>query len=139
MFQHFYSILLKLKLCIRNVNYIYSILIKQIFIYSVYQRYRLNCEYLQNILVLVKNYKIYKKIENRICALCDNSKIENEMHFIFNCSLYKEERSLFFKQSGINLTYSLADNFSQLCNICPRKFAKYIQNIWCKRKETLYK
>ena len=78
------------------------------------------------------------KAEDRICTLCKSHKVENELHFLFQCKLYKEERTNFLKSlSGLN--YSLADNFRYICNTFPRKLAKYISVIWMKRKETMYK
>ena len=34
------------------------------------------------------------KVENRICSLCNQNKVENELHFLMSCTYYKNERSL---------------------------------------------
>ena len=32
-----------------------------------------------------------EKVEERICLLCNENKVEDEIHFIFKCPLYKNE------------------------------------------------
>ena len=78
------------------------------------------------------------KLENRICTFCDDNKIENELHFTMNCSLYKDSRSIFFNSINMDFTYSLADNFRLLCIEQPRKLSKFISNIWQIRKDKMY-
>ena len=78
------------------------------------------------------------KLENRICIFCDDNKIENELHFTMNCSLYKDLRSTFFNNINMDFTYSLADNFKTLCIEHPRKLSKFVLSIWQARKDKLY-
>ena len=33
-----------------------------------------------------------ERIEDRLCRICDQNQIENEIHFMFHCSLYNEIR-----------------------------------------------
>ena len=59
--------------------------------------------------------------------LCDNNKVENELHFLLNCKYYVNERSTFLRSidtKGFN--YSQADGFRLLCNLYPRQLSKYI-------------
>ena len=79
------------------------------------------------------------KIENRICQMCNENKIESELHFIMSCPLYKEERQIFFNSINVNFnSYSLADNLKLLCTDYSRKLSKFVSNIWEKRKCKLY-
>jgi len=32
-------------------------------------------------------------LENRLCTLCNSNQVENEIHFMFDCSLYDDLRS----------------------------------------------
>ena len=80
------------------------------------------------------------KIENRICSLCNQNKVENELHFLLTCTYYKNERSAFFRNlDRSNFSYSQADNFKILCSLYPRQLSKYISSIWNKRKEAIYR
>lgn len=38
-----------------------------------------------------------KSIEDRLCKKCDQNQIEDEVHFICDCSYYNSERDAFFK------------------------------------------
>ena len=45
--------------------------------------------------------------ENRVCRFCNMNAIENEFHFIINCSFYNAERSeLFYKIKKFNVNYT---------------------------------
>ena len=80
------------------------------------------------------------KIENRICQMCEDNKVESELHFIMNCPLYKDERLIFFNNINVNFnSYSLADNLKLLCNEFSRKLSKFVSTIWEKRKTKMYK
>ena len=80
-----------------------------------------------------------KNVTERICTLCNKKKVEDELHFLFSCSYYKQERSDFFNSINVKgLTYSQAANFKLLCKLVPRKFSKYLAIIWQKRKDGLY-
>ena len=80
------------------------------------------------------------KLEDRLCTLCNARKVENETHFLFNCNFYKTERSNFLQNTrDVVLTYSLINNFKILCNSHPRLLSKFINNIWTKRKDGMYK
>ena len=42
-----------------------------------------------------------KKLEDRICKKCKTNKIDDEMHFILNCSHFENERHILFRECGI--------------------------------------
>jgi len=87
-------------------------------------------------------YKAEKE-EERICTLCCSGEVENELHFLFYCKLYEEERSKFFKNVETRLT-----NFKNLCDEEKLSFlmtraenitCKFICQLFEKRKHSLYK
>ena len=49
-------------------------------------------------------------LEDRICEFCDLNKIEDELHFIIECPLYCDLRSVLFKHAC-----DIVANFSTLC------------------------
>ena len=46
----------------------------------------------------------YKSVSKhrRICELCNIDKVENEIHVLFECSVYEEERLNWLEQLDIN-------------------------------------
>ena len=75
-------------------------------------------------------------IENRTCTKCNVT--EDELHFLFKCDQYEQERKSFLSSVGNIQNYSQAELFRYLCNEYPRKLAKFIEKIWTHRKEILY-
>ena len=39
--------------------------------------------------------------EQRLCKFCDTQAVEDEYHFVFECSLYHEERSIYTDKLGV--------------------------------------
>ena len=39
-----------------------------------------------------------KPVENRLCPCCNDNKVEDEIHFLFNCPLYAGTRNVFMQQ-----------------------------------------
>lgn len=63
------------------------------------------------------------KAEKRYCKFCKDGSIEDEKHFIINCSIYEAERSKFFKElckilPGITQLASDPDAFFNLILNC---------------------
>ena len=82
------------------------------------------------------------KINERICDVCPENKIEDELHFLFNCEAYSDARREFIKEVSLNKV-----NFETLCDLekldyccknVPRKLAKYIMKVFQIRKDILY-
>ena len=74
----------------------------------------------------------------RFCHFCPKE-IENEIHFLFTCKKYVQERHSFFSHVNENiLCGSQADWFQNMSLQCPRKLSKYICNLWSIRKSSLY-
>ena len=85
---------------------------------------------------------INQPLEQRLCALCDGNKIEDEWHFIFNCPIYNDKRDDFF--SGIveqNPEFVLLEENEQmkyLFKTAHRKFAKDVEYCFRKRRSILF-
>ena len=77
------------------------------------------------------------KLEERICTLCTSNSIENETHFTMACPLYNSEREKLLQNLNLDQTSSLAQ-LKSLFEIAPRKLAKYVVDIWHKRKEMIF-
>ena len=81
------------------------------------------------------------KVDERICEQCDLGTVEDELHFLFHCKLYEEEREYFYRDlDEYNILHMTDVNKLQYC--CeekPRALAKYISKIFEKRKTTQYK
>ena len=56
----------------------------------------------------------YKKIpsSSRKCTVCDQNKVEDEMHFLLECKLYENERTQMFKE--INLIQCNNTNINKM-------------------------
>ena len=84
----------------------------------------------------IETGRYFRKVLNeRLCLVCDQSAIEDEHHFLLYCPLYNIERANLCK---------LIPNFSQLIpdeqlcllmNLKSKYIAKFIENIWNKRKK----
>lgn len=70
---------------------------------------------------------IHEKVEERVCVLCDADQIENEFHFIFDCSAYAQERACLWGDLG----YQTNDLKELLKH--PFVAGKFIRKIWQKR------
>ena len=38
------------------------------------------------------------KYEEQACTFCNQGQVENEVHFLFDCSKYKDDRKKFFRE-----------------------------------------
>ena len=80
--------------------------------------------------------------DERLCKICNNGEIEDELHFLFNCSTYEAERE-FWLDNALNycphLHYlELNDQLKFLFSELPRSTAKFIKKCVMIRKEILY-
>jgi hypothetical protein len=81
--------------------------------------------------------------EERICQLCNSGNVENEMHFLLDCSLYFTMRNVFFGQiEERNVGFSEKTRYEQLCILMSESFiaetSKFLYNCMSKRSVTLY-
>lgn len=85
----------------------------------------------------------YRKepVEERICQICNQNVIEDEMHFLFYCQAYDNIRESFFEI--VNNEYfesvDMKGKLKYLFENKPRQTAKYIVKLYEHRKMLLYK
>ena len=83
------------------------------------------------------------KPEERICQLCNSKKVEDELHFLFDCKAYDKERKIFVSEMCKIVANFKTMSYSNRLKLCcaqePRKLAKYICKVFEKRKELQYK
>ena len=82
------------------------------------------------------------KLQDRLCQQCNLQQVEDEIHFLFYCELYAEERNNFINEmSIIHPTFTRYNDIEKVTFCCqeqPRKFSKYIKLIYDKRNCTMY-
>ena len=75
--------------------------------------------------------------------MCNSDVIEDELHFIFDCDKYTEERTQLFHLLRPRISdfddLNNYDKFARMCDICPRQFSKYLYRIFRIRKDEIYK
>ena len=76
---------------------------------------------------------------DRLCQVCAKNKIENEYHFLFECSEYTEYRAELETAINVNLAIlSTEDKFVNVFNH-PHSLSRYITRAFKKRREKLYR
>ena len=78
------------------------------------------------------------KCENRICEICGDGSVEDELHFIFHCSAYNNHRTkieIFYSHLS---NHSYCDKLKYLIQNHPQQLAKYVCTIYHVRKNKLY-
>ena len=76
--------------------------------------------------------------ENRYCFNC-HDKIEDEMHFVFDCPLYGTFRETLLKNVDESFNFMTIHNkFAYLCSYFTRQLAKYVCQAYDKRNSLLY-
>jgi len=82
------------------------------------------------------------KPDERICQLCNNG-VEDEIHFLCNCTLYDENREVVYcAASALNPNFNQLNTeqrFIYLLQNCYKPTSKYITSCWNIRKEKLFK
>ena len=81
-------------------------------------------------------------VEQRVCELCNSNSVEDELHFLFNCSIYEEVQRVLFTQveyCNVNLRqFSNLDKFKQMMQSSIFPLCKYIDSAWNIRTNYLY-
>ena len=79
------------------------------------------------------------KIQDRLCQICNCGDVEDELHFLFTCNHYIDERQVFKQELSLRNNDTLGmddlDLLKYCCTTEPRLLAKYICTIFDKRKE----
>ena len=80
-------------------------------------------------------------VANRICKLCDSRTIEDEFHFLMQCSRYTEFMEIIYNKSSnlIDNFFSRSNNnkFVLFCKYSHKYVSQFIENAYDKRKRTL--
>ena len=79
-------------------------------------------------------------VEDRLCNICNSNEVEDEAHFLFNCSAYTHNRSLLFETlpQVTTETISFEDKLKLLLREYPRQTAKFINKSMAIRRNMLY-
>ena len=79
-------------------------------------------------------------LELRTCHLCNSGDIETELHFLFDCYMYNNERQdLYSKITNTDITnLTNVEKLLYLFNHQLFIFASYVENIFVKRRTALY-
>ena len=83
------------------------------------------------------------KLEDRTCELCNDLAIEDELHFLCVCELYKDIRVPLLNKACASHPHfndlCLEEKFTFLVVNCSRDVIKFIKAAWEVRKQELYK
>ena len=83
-----------------------------------------------------------KKVEERVCYMCDKRETEDEYHFLCKCPYYADERKVLYDnistRNEMFMTMSDEDKFTYLMSECSINVCKYIKVAWEKRRNKLY-
>ena len=82
------------------------------------------------------------KVEERICQQCDSEDTEDEMHFLFSCDLYVNERNNFVSEISSVCPHAETLSNVDFLTLCfenyVRKLGRYVELIYEKRNEYVY-
>ena len=81
--------------------------------------------------------------ENRICSLCNENLVEDELHFLLYCKLYKKERKTFFAEVQRDDKNFMQKDDNVKLNILMdvgyiKQTAKFLYTCFSKRRSVLY-
>ena len=79
-----------------------------------------------------------KKLEDRLCNICNSGAIESEYHFLFYCNYYRHEREQLYASLQYQLGECDSDNLHLLFEYNSRKLGKFVCTIFNKRQDKLY-
>ncbi len=77
-------------------------------------------------------------VAERICLLCEEDKVENEVHFLFECSLYDAERNQFETSMNCNFQIMSTDDKFKMVFDHPYSLGRFMRLAMSKRTEKLY-
>ena len=79
-------------------------------------------------------------LELRTCHLCNSGDIETELHLLFDCYMYNNERQDLYSKIT-NTDFTNLTNVEKLLYLFKHQlfiFAGYVENIFVKRRTALY-
>jgi len=79
-------------------------------------------------------------MEDRLCKICEEGFVEDEIHFVSVCSKYRKKGENFYlKISNKYLNFKILNIFDKFMKNANHHFANFINVIWSKRSSPLYK
>ena len=83
------------------------------------------------------------KLNDRICRICGNGEIEDEIHFITSCSAYSDLRDILFTKAANDnpefISYDVLDSFVYLMNDLQKPTMDFIHNAYHRRWTIMYR
>ncbi len=85
---------------------------------------------------------VNEKREDRICTLCNMNQIEDQLHFVFHCTMYNDNRDELYRKARMSIP--MWDNLSDSDKLCklfeelPRNLGKYVKNSFMLRRRTIF-
>ena len=79
--------------------------------------------------------------EQRLCSFCNQIQIEDERHFLIQCTFYNDIRTDVFNDQFSNIQFNILNDVEKLRYLVknvPRKVAKYIVKSYMRRRNALY-
>ena len=79
--------------------------------------------------------------EQTVCYLCDDKNVEDEIHFLFFCNKYKDERLIMFhkiKKQHIDFESKEVDQKLQILSESPIILGNYIKKAFSQCQMSLY-
>ena len=81
-------------------------------------------------------------LEERLCTLCDDNVVEDEIHFLCSCKLYKEARDVLFVQAAMMCDdfcrMDVLDKFVYMMSNMQKEVMSFIVQASHKRRTKLY-
>ena len=82
------------------------------------------------------------RVEERVCELCNLGQVEDELHFLCHCPLYKDLREIMYQKANMSEPefngMEVQEKFNYLMKNLWREMCTYISNAWDLRKSNLY-
>ena len=81
-----------------------------------------------------------EEVHERVCNICNENVVEDEIHFMFNCNAYTHIRQPFFESLNLDYfdTWGIDQKLKYLFENRPRQTSKYIIKLFEFRKSLLY-
>ena len=81
-------------------------------------------------------------LNDRVCQICGNGEIEDEIHFITSCSAYNDLRDTLYTQAADNnpefKDYDMLDSFVYLMNNMQKPTMHFVCNAYHRRRAIIY-
>ena len=82
------------------------------------------------------------EVNERLCKMCSEIEVEDEIHFLLKCTKYNEDRNLLLNHATtLNQnfhSFPINEQLKFLMNNCIKYVARYLSDAWSKRKKCLF-